>query len=158
MITSTNSVARRPLALRSLTVAEIMTPNPLAFPKHLPVQNVAGLLQRNGLESAPIIDEYGRPLGLVTSASCAAWEEFSLRSNPIGFAREDLGSTPVREISSSKVETIHESATAREAIDRLAERRVRRIYVVDDRRVLVGVVSRADLLRHLTGRPDRPPM
>lgn len=150
MLASANSVARRPLMLRNLSVAEIMTHHPLAFPRNLPIQNVAGLLERNGFDAAPVIDEHGRLSGLVTFANCLAWEEFSLRSNPLGFVRDDFGCTPVREVSSPHVQTINASAFADEAFDRLSHRGVRRLYVVDDGDLLVGVVSRADLLRYLT--------
>ena len=135
-----------------------MTPNPLAFEKQMPIQKAAGLLQFNGLDAAPVIDERGRLVGVVTSASCVAWEEFSLRSYPHGFAREDCGLTPVWEISSPVVESIREDQPTDEVIDRLAERRARRIYVVNNRRELVGVVSMADLIRHLRERADGQPV
>lgn len=154
MITSANSVARRPLMLRNLIVVEIMNANPLAFPRNLPIQNAAGLLARNGFDAAPVIDDDGRLLGLVTSGSCLAWEEFSLRSDPLGFASEDLGFTPMHEISSPRVDKIDEGASADEAFDRLSQRGARRLYVVNDRDVLVGVVSRVDLLRYLTDRAN----
>jgi CBS-domain-containing membrane protein len=158
MTTFANPVARRPLALRSFIVAEIMTPNPLAFEKQTPIHNVADLLQLNGLNAAPLIDEHGRLVGVATSVACVGWEEFSLRSCPHAFAREDLGSTPVWEISSPVVESIREDNPTDEVIDRLADRRARRIYVVNNRRVLVGVVSMANLIRHLTERADCQPV
>jgi len=158
MTTFANPVARRPLALRSFTVAEIMTPNPLAFEKQMPIQKAAGLLQFNGLDAAPVIDEHGRLVGIVNSAACIAWEGFSLRSYPHGFAREDLGCTPVWEISSPVVESIREDEPTGEVIDCLAERRARRIYVVSNRHELVGVVSMADLIRHLAERADCQPV
>jgi CBS-domain-containing membrane protein len=158
MTTFANPVARRPLALRSFIVAEIMTPTPLAFEKQTPILKVAGLLQFYGLDAAPVIDEHGRLVGVVTSAACVAWEEFSLRSDPHAFAREDLGSTPVWEISGPVVESIREDQPTDEVIDRLADRRARRIYVVNHRCKLVGVVSMANLIRHLTERTDCQPV
>jgi CBS-domain-containing membrane protein len=134
-----------------------MTPNPLAFEKQMPIQKAAGLLQFNGLDSAPVVDERGRLVGVVTSAGCAAWEELSLRSAPHGFAQENLDLTPVWEITSPVVESIREDAPADEVLDRLAQRRTRRIYVVNQRRELVGVFSMADLIRHLTERSDCQP-
>lgn len=154
MTTFAYPFAKRPMMLRSFVVADLMTPNPLAFEKQLPIQTAAALLQFNGLDAAPVIDEHGRLEGIITSASCAAWEEFSLRSAPHGFELEDLDLTPVWEISSPFVESVREDAPADEVIDRLAERRARRIYVVNERHELVGVVSVADLIRHLTERVD----
>jgi CBS-domain-containing membrane protein len=146
------------MMLRSFVVAELMTPNPLAFEKQMPIQKAAALLHFNGLDAAPVIDEHGRLTGIITSASCDAWEEFSLRSAPHGVVREDLDLTPVWEISSPVFESVREDAAADEVIDRLAERRARRIYVVNESHELVGVVSVADLIRHLTERVDGQPV
>jgi CBS-domain-containing membrane protein len=134
-----------------------MTPNPLAFESHMPIHKAAAQLQFNQLEAAPVIDERRRLAGTVTAASCAAWEAFSLRSSPHGFASAELDRTPVSEISSPVVEYIRDGAPADAAIDRLAERRVRRIYVVNRHDELVGVVSVSDLIRHVTERTTRPP-
>jgi CBS-domain-containing membrane protein len=146
------------MVLRSFDVAELMTPNPLAFEKQMPIQKAAALLQFNGLDAAPVIDEHGRLVGVVTSTACAAWEEFSLRSSPHGFGREVLDLTPVLEISGPVVESVREDTPADEVIDRLAERRARRIYVVNERHELVGVVSLTDLIRHLAERVDHQPV
>lgn len=156
MTTFASSVAPRRTMLRSFTVAEIMTRNPLAFEKQMPISKAFALLQFNQLDAAPVVDQRGGLAGTVTAASCAAWEEFSLRSSPHGFVSEDLDMTPIWEIASPRVECICEDASADEAIDRLAERRVRRIYVVNNSDELVGVVSMGDLIRHLTERGSRP--
>jgi CBS-domain-containing membrane protein len=156
MTTFASSVAPRPRMIRSYSVAEIMTPNPLAFEKQMPIPKAFALLQFNQLDAAPVVDERGCLAGIVTSTSCAAWEEFSLRSSPHGFVPKELDMTAVWEISSPGVESVRADASADEAIDRLAERRVRRIYVVNNRDELVGVVSMADLIRHLTERASRP--
>jgi CBS domain-containing protein len=149
-------IAPRPTALRAFTVAELMTPNPLAIEKQMPIQKAYALLEVNRLDSAPVVDELRRLVGIVSSASCAAWEEFSLRSLPHGFSREELDFTPVWEISGPIVQCIREDAPASEVIDRLAERRARRVYVVNHRDELVGVVSMSDLIRHLTQRANGP--
>lgn len=156
MTTFASTVAPRPMMLRSFTVAEIMTPNPLGFEKQMPIQKAFALLQFNRLDAAPVVDERRRLAGIVTAASCAAWEEFSLRSAPHGFVPKELDATPVWEISSPILERVRESAPVDEAIDRLAERRVRRIYVVDKHDELVGVVSMSDLIRHLSERAPCP--
>ena len=50
-------VASRPMMLRILTVADIMTPNPLAFESQMPIQKALALLQFHQLDAAPVIDE-----------------------------------------------------------------------------------------------------
>jgi CBS-domain-containing membrane protein len=104
-----------------------------------------------------VIDESGRLVGVVTAAACDAWEEFSLRSSPHGFAPEKLDWTAVFEIASPAALSVRHNAPAREVIDRLVQSRARRIYVVNDWDELVGVVSMSDVLRHLNedGNPGR---
>lgn len=153
---TTSLATSRPMTLRSFTVAEIMTPKPLAFEKSLPIQTAFALLQCNRLDAAPLVDERHRLAGIVTVASCAAWDEFSLRCSPHAVDAKGYDKTTVWEISSPVVERVREDASAEEAINRLADRRVRRIYVVNQDDELVGVVSISDLIRHLTERTSRP--
>lgn len=149
MTTFASPVAPRPSMLRSNRVAEIMTPDPIAFEKDMPIQKAYALLRYHNLDAAPVIDEERRLAGVVTAASCAAWEEFSLRSSPHGFVPTEFDGTPVWEITSPIVERIRDNESIEKAVARLAERRVRRLYVVDRDDELVGVVSRSDLLRQL---------
>ena len=157
MTTFANPRASRPMMLRSFTAADVMTANPLAIEKQVPIQKAYAFLQFNELDAAPVVDEHRRLVGIVSIASCAAWEEFSLRSSPHGFSPEELDQTPVWEITSPIVERVRSDASTHEVIDRLAQRRARRIYVVNHRHELVGVISMSDLIRHLTERSDRPP-
>lgn len=152
MTTFAYQVAPRPMMLRSFAVAELMTPRPLAFERQMPVSKAAALLKFNQLDAAPVVDERHRLMGVVTAASCAAWDAFSRKSSPHGFVAEDLDLTPVGEIATAVVETVRDDASTHDVIDRLAERRARRIYVVNDRQELVGVVSMTDLIRHLAER------
>jgi len=149
MTTFAYQTAPRPMVLRLSTAAELMTPNPLSFDKNMPIQRAIALLKVYELDAAPVIDESGRLVGVVTAAACAAWEEFSLRSSPHGLVPEDLDWTAVFEIASPVVESVREGATTREVIDTLIHRGTRRVYVVNDRDELVGVVSTSDVLGHL---------
>jgi CBS-domain-containing membrane protein len=144
-----NSIATRPMVLRLSTAAELMTRNPLSFDKDTPIHKASALLEFHNLEAAPIVDEYGRPAGVVTMAACAAWKEFCVRSSPQGFVSEDLDRTTVEEIMSPALELVHEHDSSRDVIEKLLGQKPRRAYVVNDKGELVGVVSTADVLRHL---------
>ena len=144
-----NSIATRPMALRLSTAAELMTASPLSFDKNTPIHKASALLKFHGLEAAPVVDEYGRPEGVVTTAACADWQEFCVRSSPHGFISEDFDRTPVTEITNPAVEIVHEHDPGREVIEKLLQQRLRRVYVVNDEGELIGVVSTADVLRHL---------
>jgi CBS domain-containing protein len=126
-----------------------MTRKPLSFDKNTPIHKASAILRFYGLEAAPVVDEYGRPEGVVTIAACADWQEFCVRSSPHGFISEDFDRTPVTEITSPAVEIVHEHDPVRDVIETLLQQRLRRVYVVNDELELIGVVSTADVLRHL---------
>ena len=144
-----NSIATRPMALRLSTAAELMTADPLSFDKSTPIHRAAALLKFHNLQAAPVVDESGRPLGVVTSVACTDWQEFCVRSSPHGFISEDFDRTTVAEITNTAVEIVHEHEESREVIAKLLRQRLRRVYVVNDEGELIGVVSTADVLRHL---------
>jgi CBS-domain-containing membrane protein len=126
-----------------------MNPLPLAIDEQTPIQQAAETLQQRSLDAAPIVDEAGGILGLVTLAACDAWKEFTLRAAPERFSAQDLGPNTVSEIATHDVPSIRANASGEELVDRFLERRSRRVYVTDDYGRLVGVVSAADMLRHL---------
>ena len=144
-----NSIATRPMALRLSTAAELMTASPLSFDKYTPIRKASALLKFHNLDAAPVVDENGRPQGVVTSAACADWQEFGVRSSPYGFTSEDFDRTTVAEITNPALEIVHEHDPSREVIEKLLRQRLRRVYVVNDEGELIGVVSTADVLRHL---------
>jgi CBS-domain-containing membrane protein len=153
-----NSIATRPMVLRLSTAAELMTANPLSFDKNTPIYKASALLKFHGLDAAPVVDEYRRPVGVVTNAACADWQEFCVRSSWHGFVSKEFDRTTVSEISMPVVELVHEHGAGREVIEKLLHQSLRRVYVVNDEGELIGVVSTADVLRHLlaNGIGQRP--
>jgi CBS-domain-containing membrane protein len=155
MIMLAKLVATRPMALRLSTAAELMRREPLSFDRTTPVLKAAALLAEHDLDAAPVVSATRRLQGIVTKASCAAWQEFCARSSPLGFASVDLDATTVEEIMSPLVATVLESDSFRLVIDKLAEERLRRVYVVDDEGRLAGVVSTSEVLRRLLAGGSR---
>lgn len=149
MIARANSIATRSMMLRLSTAAELMTPNPLSFKQGDSLQKVAALLSFHDLDAAPVTDDNGRLVGLVSADACAAWEAYSRRSSPHGFSPADLDETDISAIVSPIVQRVREDATSQEVIDMLDQRKARRAYVVNSENELIGVISLTDLLRLL---------
>jgi CBS-domain-containing membrane protein len=141
--------ASRPIALRMSLAAELMTPNPLAFHERTPIQKASALLKWHELDAAPVIDDSGRLVGLVTSAACKAWEEYSLRSARSGSMFHALDQATVSEIASPTPVSVIDSASTRVLVGLFLEHRTRRIYVTNECGELVGVISMSDVLRSL---------
>jgi CBS domain-containing protein len=133
-----------------------MTRNPLWFDKFTTVEKASALLEFHDLDAAPVVDEHGRPIGVVTMDACAAWKEFRIRSSPYGFVSEVPDETTVEEIMRPSVWLVHEHDAIPDVIESLLEQGGRRAYVVNGDGELVGVISTTDVLRQLlASRDDR---
>jgi len=55
-----------PLTLRGRTAADLMTTNPISVRDHGLVSDAVVLLTRKGFHAAPVIDDTGRPVGVLS--------------------------------------------------------------------------------------------
>ena len=110
-------------------VRDIMTREVLSIPATLPVQEVAARLHQRRVPSAPVVDDAGHVLGMVS--------ELDVLSRP--------GAT-AGEVMSRQVISVNEDTDVAEVKELFVNRRLRSVPVLDEGR-LVGIVSRADLLR-----------
>jgi CBS domain-containing protein len=150
MIMSAVSIAARPLTLPSSTVGDLMTRGPFSFHKDFPIAKAATELSRQQLEEAPVVDDEGHLLGVVNVAACAAWMEFSARSAPRELSRGRFDLAPVSEIVNPNVTCAFARTRSHRVIEWFVENRSRRVYVVNARGKLVGVLSTADIFRRLS--------
>src|SRR6188472_3040820 len=64
---TTRLTSRAVRATRSpATAAKVMTPNPKSINQHATVRETAEILHEHGLHIAPVIDDAGRPIGVVS--------------------------------------------------------------------------------------------
>jgi CBS domain-containing protein len=123
------SADREPAAVPMLPVREVMTREVVSVPPSLPVPAVRQLLETKHLSAAPVVDEQGHVLGIVS--------DLDLLSRP--------GLT-VGERMSPRVISVSAETPVDEVAHVFVNERVRSLPVLD-RGQLVGIVSRADLLR-----------
>lgn len=132
------------LILRARTAAEMMRPNPLSIGQDATVLEAAAFLTGRGISAAPVIDEAGRPVGVVSRSDLLVPHQTA-----------SAGRTPVHAVMTPTVFCVHPDASAREVVELMVGLGVRRLFVVDDSSVLVGVISALDVLRHLCRRKRR---
>ncbi len=96
-----------------------------------PVEDVLDLLRRKHVGCVPIIDEAGRPLGIVTKLDVL----------------ETLGENrrTAREIMMPFARSLEITASVAEAAEIMSSERIHHVLVVDDNRTLIGLVSSLDL-------------
>lgn len=137
---------------------DIMTREPVTVPPETPLEAVAARMAERGISGLPVVDGAGKLLGLVTDGDLM--RRLSAKEDkPASFFAALLGANAdqaiayarahgrrVRDVMSTDLATVQEDATVEEVAHILESRRIRRVPVLRGEQ-LVGVVSRADLLR-----------
>jgi CBS domain-containing protein len=146
-----------------------MTPNPVSIGQDASVKEAASFLLDRGFSACPVIDEAGRPVGVLSRADIVAhhrqqarympaipeyYEETELitRSGeplPSGFQVERVDPTRVRDLMTPTVFSVPAEAPAGWVVGSMLDLKVHRVFVVDESGILIGVISALDVLRHL---------
>lgn len=149
----TGSADQPRLTFPPLTVSDVMSAAVVSAYLAAPFKEIAGALDRNGINSVPVIDECHRVLGVVTASDLLArvghvrpvprGHRFTNRSET--YRKEHA--TTAKDLMTSPAITASPSTSIAEAARMLARYRVRGLPVVDRAGVLVGMVSRGDLIK-----------
>jgi CBS domain-containing protein len=155
------------------TAADLMTANPVSISADAPIKEAAALFTDKGFSAAPVIDEAGRPLGVVSQADIVVHDREKVeylsdrepsydRNLPTtragetlsrGFQIENVDRTCVRDIMTPAVFSVAAHAPAAKVIDEMLALQVHRLFVIGKDGVLVGVISTVDILRRLRPEP-----
>jgi CBS domain-containing protein len=134
--------------MTSSLVRDVMTTEVVTAEPSTPFKELAGRLAQHRISAVPVVDADRRVLGIVTEADLLLKQEY-----PDPKATVSLIWTRRRRQERAKAATVPPTATVTEAARRMHTARVKRLPVVDERGQLLGIVSRADLLKVFT-RPD----
>jgi predicted transcriptional regulator len=139
-----NAVQPMPLApkirrtrLEDLRVCDLMTPNPVSVRHGITIRAAATFLAAHGIGAAPVVNDAGRAVGVLS------------RADVLLAVNAGLDGAPVREVMSPGVIAVQPNADALQATEIMTRCMVRRVFVVDDDDVPVGVISATDLFRGL---------
>jgi CBS domain-containing protein len=141
-----------------MKVGDIMTRQVISVPPDTPALAVARLLAERGVSAVPVTDAAGMLLGIVSEAdlirrlATGASPEAGLTQR-LFYNRDRAAADYTRahgataeDIMTRKLVTATETMTAEDAAQLIETHAVRRLPVVQDG-MLVGILSRADLLR-----------
>ena len=118
-----------------LVARDIMTTSVVAVPPWMHVEKLAQLLAGNNISGVPVVDR-GRMVGIATEAD---------------ILRRRRGQDTVRSIMTADVIAVSEVESLPEIAFLLYMKRINRVPVLRDGK-LVGIVSRADIIRALATR------
>ncbi|GAA3784717.1 CBS domain-containing protein [Streptomyces chiangmaiensis] len=117
-------------------------------------KQIAQLLRDNDITAVPVIDDEGRPVGVVSEVDllrkAASLPDPEGRTARHRLSLDELaraGAETAREMMSAPVVTARPGWNVVETARTMYRHKVKRLPVVDDAGKLVGIVSRGDLLR-----------
>ncbi len=152
------------------TAEQLMQKNVIAISPTATLRELAELLDDEGVHGVPVVDAVGNPVGVVSRSDLVhAMNESEPRQRPVeryyGVHEEDIdwsdddsgvrfqdtveAEKQVAEIMSARILSTNLRATAGELSRTMLKFGVRRLLVLEGRR-LVGIVSATDLLRCLS--------
>ena len=159
-----------PLRLHAALAEDVMTLSPVSVREELTVHEAVVFLTERRISAAPVINEAGRPVGVVSEADILRHDrehadhlywlpqkevdrELTL---PTGehlsgksFEVEVPDATRVKDIMNPVVYAVRRSAPIQEVVRQLVSRRIHRLFVVDADNSLVGVITTLDILTRL---------
>lgn len=154
-----------------LKVKDIMTKNVIAASPETPVKEAARLMYLNGLTGLPVLDANDDLVGIITENDLVKLEgplhvpnflgilgSLVYLDNPadgdeIQKQLEAMSATRVEELMQSKVVTISSGADIKDAAELFLHKKGNPIPVVDGGK-LVGIISRADIVKLIAGEKE----
>jgi CBS domain-containing protein len=145
----------------------VMTSNVVSVGPDVPINQIARVLVENGISAVPVVDESGAPVGMVSEGDLIPRRDVERETrrdwwlallaegealNPDFLANLKVPNQKATHVMTCPVVTVHPDIDVTEIAQLLAKHRIKRVPVVQDGRV-VGIVSRADLLRALAEHP-----
>ena len=151
-----------------MNARDVMTRDVVSVASDTPMRKIAALLVEKRISGVPVVDGSGAPIGMVSEGDVIGRSEAEREArqdwwlttlaegeavNPEFLA--SLSYPTARDMMSAPVISIDGKTSLGEIAGILTKHRIKRVPVVCDGRI-VGIVSRADLLRALVARPHIP--
>jgi CBS-domain-containing membrane protein len=137
-----------------LTVSDVMTRTVVVVNDSAPFKDVVRRMQEFRVSALPVVDDDGRLVGIVSEADLILKEDPELddvahlfESRRHRSDRQKAAGQVVRELMTAPVVSVDPDATLGEAARLMRRKSVKRLPVVDGAGRILGILSRADLLK-----------
>jgi CBS domain-containing protein len=144
--------------VKRMNAADIMTRSVIAVSPEAPLAQAVRLMIDRHLSGLPVIDSDGHPVGMLTEGDLLRRVETGTQGGPAGWFASffmpgylagkyvQTHGRRVSEVMTPDVVCVEEATALSEVVDLMQRKRIKRVPVVRGQSV-VGIVSRADLLR-----------
>jgi CBS-domain-containing membrane protein len=142
-------------------VADVMTVGAVSVARDTPFREIVDLLEERRINAVPVVDDDRRVIGLVSSADLLAKIEFAgeapgprlFEPRRVRATRAKSGGTAAGDVMTAPAVTVDAQTSVVSAAKAMDRDGLKRLPVVDSAGVLVGMVTRRDLLKVFL-RPD----
>jgi CBS domain-containing protein len=153
------------VAMRAM---DVMTSEVITVDENTTVQAAAKLLAEHGISAVPVVDKDNRVIGMVSEGDLlhraetgterrrSWWLEMMTSTNQMAAEYIKSHSAKVRDVMTRDVISVTEQTAVADIAVLLETHRVKRVPVLHDSK-LVGIVSRANLVRALAMTINEPP-
>jgi CBS domain-containing protein len=163
-VDDTEIVYHRPNPIRDLPVeltsGDVMSREVTSVTRDTPLSHVVELMLGKLYRAVPVVED-GVPVGIITNGDLVRKGGLSVRMDLLraldkpevrGVLDRLAGSNKVADdVMTAGPVTVHERAPLPQVAEVMANRRLKRLPVVDDHGAMVGMVSRVDVLRTAAG-------
>ncbi len=152
--------SRENLALRStvgseLSVNDVMTRDVISIGKFDSVMAAADILSGRNISGLPVVDKEKKVTGIITQADILSMVGVRKEHTFKDLLKHALGEPLperrvgdiVADVMTTPVLTTRPQASIAEVVQLMDEKKIRRMPVVDDGNRLIGIISRADILK-----------
>ena len=152
-----------------MQASEVMTHAVIVISADASVQEAASKMLQHHVSGLPVADVSGTLVGMVTEGDLlrriesgterrrAHWLEVLLGPGRMAQEYVHTHGRKVAEVMTSNIYSVGPETPLNEVVDLMERRHVKRVPVLDSKGQLVGIVSRANLLRGLADLLDAPP-
>jgi CBS domain-containing protein len=143
---------------------EIMNPNVVTVMDSMDLRQAAKILVEKGISGAPVVDELGNLLGVISQSDLVEYELATERELTVeapfyrrpydealsprrGFHIDELPADTVKDVMTPYLITVEEDTSIHEVAARMAKFGIHRLIVLDEDQQIGGIVTSMDVLR-----------
>lgn len=131
----------------TLSVSKLMTRKVQTDFEDQNIMSACNIMYANDIGSIIIVtrNEDGIPVGIITERDIV---------RILGKLKPDLLNTPLKQLMSSPLVTIEDSASLNEASNLMNTKKIRRLVAVDKNNKMSGILTQNDIFRAIEKNPD----
>jgi CBS domain-containing protein len=156
--------------MAELTAREIMTENVITIKKDSSIEDLSEILLKNKISGVPVVGNDGKIAGVVTEGDIIVQDTdlhfpryFKLLDgiiylDSLNRFRDNLKkhlATKVEDIMVTKVKTISPDTTISDIAELMLRMKINRLPVVDEDDNILGIVTRADIVRSMIPKENK---